>query len=115
MTLILLAIALFFLLRRIFSADIRLISTFPDYLLIVVTDLPLITGHFVTHGTVDSILLVWMARFLESRSFAGEPIAPGMGPPRIAKERIPEKYNVQSELFVDFKQGEPNRFDFHLE
>jgi len=55
MTLIFLAIALFFLLRRIMSADIRLLSTFSDYLLIVVVALPFITGYFLTHGTVDNI------------------------------------------------------------
>jgi len=55
MTLIFLAIALFFLLRRIISADIRLLSTFSDYLLIVVVALPFITGYFLTHGTVDTI------------------------------------------------------------
>ncbi len=55
MTLIFLAIALFFLLRRIVSADIRLLSTFSDYLLIVVVAMPFITGYFLTHGTVDNI------------------------------------------------------------
>ncbi|MFZ0450151.1 MAG: hypothetical protein WAL98_13010 [Desulfatiglandaceae bacterium] len=55
MTLILLAIALFFLLRRIFSADIRLISTFSDYFLIVIIALPFLTGYFLTHGTLDPI------------------------------------------------------------
>ena len=55
MTLIFLAIALFFLLRRIVSADIRLLSTFSDYLLIVVVALPFITGYFLTNGTVDNI------------------------------------------------------------
>ena len=55
MTLIFLAIALFFLLRRVISADIRLLSTFSDYLLIVVVALPFITGYFLTHGTVDNI------------------------------------------------------------
>ena len=55
MTLIFLAIALFFLLRRIISADIRLLSTFSDYFLICVTALPFMTGYFVTHGTLDSI------------------------------------------------------------
>jgi len=55
MTLIFLAIALFFLLRRIISADIRLLSTFSDYLLIVVVALPFMTGYFLTHGTVDNI------------------------------------------------------------
>ena len=55
MTLILLGIAIFFLLRRIFSADIRLLSSFSDYLLLVVTALPFMTGYFVTHGTLEHI------------------------------------------------------------
>jgi hypothetical protein len=55
MTLIFLGIALFFLLRRIISADIRLISTVSDYLLLLVTALPFLTGYFLTHGTLDSI------------------------------------------------------------
>ena len=55
MTLIFLGIAIFFLLRRIISADIRLISTFSDYLLLIVTALPFMTGYFLTHGTLDSI------------------------------------------------------------
>lgn len=55
MTLIFLGIAIFFLLRRIFSADIRLLSTFSDYFLLVVTALPFATGYFVTHGTLDSV------------------------------------------------------------
>ena len=55
MTIILLVIALFFLLRRIFSADIRLLSGFADYLLIIVTALPFLTGYFLSHGTLDGI------------------------------------------------------------
>jgi nitrate reductase gamma subunit len=55
MTLIFLGIALFFLLRRIFSANIRLISTFSDYLLLVVAALPFLSGYFVTHGTLDHV------------------------------------------------------------
>lgn len=55
MTLILLAIALFFFLRRLISADIRLISTISDYLILIVTALPFMTGYFLTHGTLDSI------------------------------------------------------------
>ncbi len=55
MTLIFLAIALFFLLRRIFSADIRLLSTFSDYFILVVAALPFLTGYFLTHGTLDNI------------------------------------------------------------
>ena len=55
MTLIFLAIALFFLLRRIFSADIRLISGCADYSLLIITALPFLTGYFLTHGTLDSV------------------------------------------------------------
>jgi len=58
MTLILIAISIFFLLRRLISADIRLLSTLSDYLLIVVTALPFVTGYFLTHGTLDSIALL---------------------------------------------------------
>lgn len=55
MTLIFLAIAVFFFLRRIISSDIRLISAISDYLLLIVTALPFMTGYFLTHGTLDSI------------------------------------------------------------
>jgi nitrate reductase gamma subunit len=55
MTLLLIAIAIFFLLRRIFSADIRLISTFSDYFILVVTALPFLTGYFLTHGTLGGV------------------------------------------------------------
>ncbi len=55
MTLTFLAIAVFFLLRRIFSKDIRLISTFSDYLLLVVTALPFLTGYFLSHGTLENV------------------------------------------------------------
>ncbi len=55
MTLVLLAIAVFLLLRRIVSADIRLLSTFSDYFLLIVTALPFLSGYFLTHGTLDQI------------------------------------------------------------
>ena len=55
MTLIFLAIAIFFLLRRIISPHIRLISTFSDYFLLIVTALPFLTGYFVTHGTLEGV------------------------------------------------------------
>ena len=55
MTLIFVGIAIFFLIRRIFSADIRLISTFSDYLLLIVAALPFVSGYFVTHGTLDNV------------------------------------------------------------
>lgn len=55
MTLTFLAIALFFFLRRIISPGIRFISTFSDYMLLIITALPFMTGYFFTHGTLDSI------------------------------------------------------------
>ena len=55
MTLALIAIALFFFLRRIISPGIRLISTFSDYILIVIIALPFLSGYFLIHGTLDSI------------------------------------------------------------
>lgn len=55
MTLLFLAISIYFILRRALSADLRIITTFSDYLLIVVTALPFATGYFLTHGTLDSI------------------------------------------------------------
>ncbi|RPJ22010.1 MAG: nitrate reductase [Desulfobacteraceae bacterium] len=55
MTLLLLAISIFFILRRALSPDLRIITTFADYLMIVVTALPFATGYFLTHGTLDSI------------------------------------------------------------
>ena len=55
MTLIFLAIALFLLLRRIFSADIRLISGWADYVLLIVIALPFLTGYFLSHGTLDNV------------------------------------------------------------
>lgn len=55
MTLIFLAIAVFLLVRRIVSPDVRLISTVSDYVLLIVTALPFLTGYFLTHGTLDSV------------------------------------------------------------
>jgi len=55
MTLVFLAIAVFFLLRRIISPSVRLISTFSDYFLLVITALPFLTGFFATHGTLDGL------------------------------------------------------------
>ncbi|MFC1856531.1 nitrate reductase [Thermodesulfobacteriota bacterium] len=56
MTLIFLAIALFFLLRRIISPDIRLLSSLSDYSLLVVTVLPFLSGYLLAHGTLDGIM-----------------------------------------------------------
>ena len=55
MTLTLLALATFFLIRRIILKDNRINSSISDYLLIVLTALPYLTGYFLVHGTVDSV------------------------------------------------------------
>lgn len=55
MTLICIGIALFFLIRRIVSPGIRFISTTSDYLLIIVTVLPFVTGYFLSHGTLNPV------------------------------------------------------------
>lgn len=54
MTLLFLALAVFLLLRRIFSTDIRFLSTFADYFLLVVTALPFLTGYLSANGTLPA-------------------------------------------------------------
>lgn len=49
MTLTLLAIALFFIIRRIVLPSVRIITTPSDYLLIVICALPFLTGYINTH------------------------------------------------------------------
>jgi len=55
MTLLVLLLAAYFLIRRIIAADLRLNTSRSDYLLIVVTALPFMTGYFLTHGNVEFI------------------------------------------------------------
>ncbi|MBW1997212.1 MAG: nitrate reductase [Deltaproteobacteria bacterium] len=55
MTVILLLAGVFLLLRRIFSPSIRFLSAPSDYLLLIVTLLPFLSGYFLTHGTLDNI------------------------------------------------------------
>jgi ferredoxin/nitrate reductase gamma subunit len=55
MTLLLLALATYFLIRRIIVKDIRSTSSTSDYLLIIITALPFMTGYFLTHGSLESI------------------------------------------------------------
>ena len=58
MTLILLALAVYFLLRRLIITGIRRESSIKDFLLIIIVALPFLTGYFLTHGTLDSIGLL---------------------------------------------------------
>jgi Pyruvate/2-oxoacid:ferredoxin oxidoreductase delta subunit len=55
MTLLLLGIAAYFLIRRLFIPKIRLSSSKSDYFLISIAALPFITGYFLAHGNLDSI------------------------------------------------------------
>ena len=55
MTLLLLALTLYFLLRHLIVKDVRSTSSTADYALIVVTALPFMTGYFLTHGSLDAI------------------------------------------------------------
>lgn len=55
MTLLLLGLATYFLIRRIAAKDIRFNSSVPDYVIIILSALPFVTGYFLTHGSLDSI------------------------------------------------------------
>ena len=55
MTLLLLGLAIYFLIRRIVVKDIRFTSSVPDYVIIILTALPFATGYFLTHGSLESI------------------------------------------------------------
>jgi ferredoxin len=55
MTLVLLALAIYFLLRHLAVKDVRSTSSTVDYVLIVITALPFMTGYFLTHGSLDAI------------------------------------------------------------
>ncbi|MBN2125677.1 MAG: 4Fe-4S binding protein [Deltaproteobacteria bacterium] len=55
MSLILLALAFCFLIRRIFFKQVRKNSSLMDYLVILLTALPFLTGYFLTHGTLDGV------------------------------------------------------------
>lgn len=55
MTLLLLALAAYFLIRRIASSEVRLNSSASDYVLIIIAALPFLTGYLLTHGSLDSI------------------------------------------------------------
>ncbi|MEE9611711.1 MAG: 4Fe-4S dicluster domain-containing protein [Desulfatiglandales bacterium] len=53
MTLLLLGLAAYFLIRRIVLSDIRTNSSKSDYFLIVMAALPFLTGYLLTHDSLD--------------------------------------------------------------
>jgi ferredoxin len=55
MTLLLLSLVVYFLLRRIILTQIRRTYSTSDYILIVITALPFLTGYFLAHGNLDSL------------------------------------------------------------
>jgi len=55
MTLLLLALAAYFLIRRIALSEVRLNSSPSDHVLIFITALPFLTGYLLAHGSLDSI------------------------------------------------------------
>jgi ferredoxin len=55
MTLIFLALAAYFLLRRLFSTRIRRNSSFTDIVLIIIAAMPFLTGYLLTHATLASV------------------------------------------------------------
>jgi ferredoxin len=55
MTLILLALAAYFLIRRLILKDLRQSASSLDILLIIFAALPFLSGYFLTHGTLQSV------------------------------------------------------------
>jgi Pyruvate/2-oxoacid:ferredoxin oxidoreductase delta subunit len=55
MTILLLILAAWFLIRRIIIRNIRTVSSLSDHLIILIAALPFLSGYFLTHGTLDSI------------------------------------------------------------
>jgi Pyruvate/2-oxoacid:ferredoxin oxidoreductase delta subunit len=55
MTILVIILALFFLMRRVILPSARSASNVSDFLLIVITALPFVSGYFLTHGTLDSV------------------------------------------------------------
>ena len=55
MTLLLLGLAAWFLIRRIAFSAVRLNTRASDYVLIIIVALPFLTGYLLAHGNLDSI------------------------------------------------------------
>ena len=55
MTLFVIGLTVYFLLRRVLVPALRLDSSISDYFVIVITALAFVTGYFLTHGSLDFI------------------------------------------------------------
>ena len=53
MTLLVLALAAYFLIRRVILPEIRTDSSISDYVLIFMAALPFLTGYLLTHESLD--------------------------------------------------------------
>lgn len=58
MSLGVIVLLVYFLLRRIGNQDLRSQSSFSDYLLLFITGFPFLTGYLLTHGTADNVWLI---------------------------------------------------------
>jgi ferredoxin len=55
MTLLVMAFAIFFIIRHFATKELRAKSSFKDYIIVFLTAFPFFTGYCWTHGTLDSI------------------------------------------------------------
>lgn len=55
MTILLLFLAAYFIIRRVIFANIRIVSSMSDHIIIMIAALPFLTGYFLTHGTLESM------------------------------------------------------------
>ena len=55
MTILVIVIAAFFLVRRLSWSEARASTSWKDFVVIVIAGLPFLTGYFLTHGTLDKV------------------------------------------------------------
>jgi len=55
MTILVIVIAAFFLVRRLSWPEARATTAWKDFVVIVIAGLPFLTGYFLTHGTLDKV------------------------------------------------------------
>ena len=55
MTLTVLVLAVFFIIRHAVIKEVRKNTSISDYVIIIIAALPFLTGYFLTHGTLDNI------------------------------------------------------------
>jgi ferredoxin len=55
MTILVIVIAAFFLVRRVAWPEARATTVWKDFVVIVIAGLPFLTGYFLTHGTLDKV------------------------------------------------------------